>query len=286
VSSDEAKRIYDAFRAVRPVDADGIALPELEQLADGGAGWFAVVNHRDQVAEPPRNMHEPYDVEIREIEPRRDDEGDIIIEELPTKITIRPRVADDQCVPEYGGDASENAVFARTLGLPLDIVEWRMWPEDTEAGKILVADAAGTEGAEVCERLYREGGGTQKISTLPFYAGWRAVAREVLTTYHDAYALVRCRTPEVGTLKVGPLRSGHLRIYQSRALASTEWDGRLEALAKATGRDCRRLSLEDARHLWDAFDTLKKKVETRRNSIVASMWSATSSTDDPTTSTT
>jgi hypothetical protein len=286
--SGDAQRVYDAFRSIVSVDANGVPLPALEDLADGGAGWFAVVNARDEIASPPTDTREPYDLELREIEKRFDDEGDEIVEaadERPSKITIRANVADDLCVPSYGRAEFANDVFARTVGLPLDTVEWRLWPEDSESGKHLCAAASGMDGAEACVHAYINGGGTQAIGELEMYGGWQAAARELLTTYHDGFALVRCRTEGVGTLKVGPLRSGHLRIYQGVALSKTEWDGRLDALAKATGRDCRRLRVDDVQHLWGAFDTLKKKVEAKTNTIVGARLSSPSSTDGPKTST-
>lgn len=296
MSSEDAKRIYNAFRAAAPtnraglpIDADGVVLPDLEKLQDGGAGWFAVVNNVEQLAAPPTDARETYEMPITEIEPRRDDDGEIIIEsseERPASLTIRPRVADDLCVPGYGSGVFENGALARMLGLPIETLEWRLDPADTEAARVLMIQADGTEAAEVCAKIYEDGGGTQALTIFAFYDAWRHAARATLTTYHDDHALVRCRTHGAGTLKVGPLRSGHLRIYQETALRATEWDGRLDALAMATGRDTRLMRVEDVMNLWAAFDVLKKKVEDRRNSIVESMLSATSSTDDTKTSTT
>ena len=286
--SSDAQRVYDAFRAVVPVDANGEPLPAFEALADGGKGWFAVVNARDKIATPPTDVREAYEVDLREIDKRVDDEGDEIIEddsERPSKITIRPNVADDLCVPAYGLAEFPNHVFARTVGLPIDTVEWRLWPEDVEAGKVLNTESSGRSAAEECVQAYIDGGGTQDVGEMEMYGAWQAVARELLTTYHDGFALVRCRTEGVGTLKVGPLRSGHLRIYQGEALSKTEWDGRLAALAKTTGRDCRRLRVDDAQRLGGAFDTLKKKVEDKINTIVGARLSTPSSTGGPKTST-
>ena len=101
----------------------------------------------------------------------------------------------------------------------------------------------------------------------------------LLTEIDGNVARVRCRTPGVGTLKIGPLRAGHLRLHAGTAARENEWKGRLVALAKAADRPLGlmlALRPEDAIHAWDAFEALKKKAGQQQNTAIAARLSSRS----------
>lgn len=286
-----AEQLYAAFRSVCPVDEDGDMLPPLEQLEDGGRGWFAIANSVDAVAAPAADVGEPYEVDLVPIPPRIAPDGIEIQEsedERPTKITIRGFTAADLCVKHYGSDKFLHAVFARAMKLDLDTVEWRMDPSDVEGGMALCMQANGRDAAELCRDIYFGGGGKQALDGAPELA-WVRVATTLLTEIDSGVARVRCRTPGVGILTIGPLRAGHLRLHAGTAARETEWMGRLAALAKASDRSLGMmlaLRTEDAVNAWDAFEDLKKKAARRPNTAIGARLFSTSTAGGKTTSTT
>jgi hypothetical protein len=289
----DAAQLYAAFRSVCPVDEDGALLLPLEQLEDGGRGWFAIANSLSTVAAPAPDTTEPYEVDLVPIAPRMAEDGKAIQEsedERPTKITIRAFTAADLCVPHYGSDQFTHSVFARAMGIELDTVEWRMDPSDVEGGIALCMQASGPDASELCRDIYFEGGGKQLISGVPELA-WMEVAQALLTEIDGAVGRVRCRTPGVGTLTIGPLRAGHMRLHTGTAARESEWMGRLHAAAKASDRALGmmlKLRPEDAILTWKAFEALKKKAGQQQNTAIGARLSATSlaALTVPTTSTT
>lgn len=277
----DAAQLYAAFRSVCPVDENGDFLLPLEQLEDGGRGWFAIANAVNTVAAPATDITEPYEVELVPIAPRMAPDGIEIKEsedERPTKIMIRGFTAADLCVAQFNDDRFMHAVFARTTGVELNTVEWRMDPSDVEGGIALCSLAKGADAANLCREIYREGGGKQLIEGAPELA-WIEVGRTLLTEIDGAVARVRCRTPGVGTLTVGPIRAGHIRMHTGTAASETEWKGRLVALAKACDRALGQmlaLRPEDAVHAWAAFEALKKKAGQQQNTAIGARLSATS----------
>jgi len=276
-----AEQLYAAFRSVCSVDEDGELLLPLEQLEDGGRGWFAIANAVKAIAEPATDTAEPYEVDLVPIPPRVAPDGAEIQEsedERPTKIRIRGFTAADLCVAQHGSDQFMHAVFAKVTGVDLDTVEWRMDPSDVDGGLGLVVEATGEDAANICRSTYFGGGGTQLLTGVPDQA-WAAVARVLLTEIDGNVARVRCRTPGVGTLKIGPLRAGHLRLHAGTAARENEWKGRLVALAKAADRPLGlmlALRPEDAIHAWDAFEALKKKAGQQQNTAIAARLSSRS----------
>jgi hypothetical protein len=287
----DAAQLYAAFRSVCPVDEDGKLLLPLEQLDDGGRGWFAIANALDAIAAPAADTTEPYEVDLVPIAPRVAPDGLEIQEsedERPTKITIRGFTAADICV-RYLDDRLKHAVFARATGIDVDTVEWRMDPADVEGGIALCLHANGRDAGDLCREIYFEGGGQQLLSGVPELA-WTEVAQALLTEFDGPVARVRCRTPGVGVLNIGPIRAGHIRLHTGTAARDgSEWMGRLTALAKASTRSLGMmlaLRTEDAVHAWDAFEALKKKAGQKQNTAIAARLSATYSAGDSTTSTT
>lgn len=286
----DAAQLYAAFRSICPVDENGELLLPLEQLKDGGRGWFAIANAVDAVAAPATDTTEPYEVELVPIAPRIAPDGIEIQEsedERPTKITIRGFTAADLCVAHLD-DRLKHAVFARAMGIDLDTVEWRMEASDVEGGIALCVQANGRDAANLCREIYFEGGGKQLIAGVPELA-WIEVAQTLLTQIEGNVARVRCRTPGIGTLTIGPLRAGHIRLHMGTAARETEWMGRLAALAKASGRALGQmlaLRPEDAVHAWEAFEALKKKAGQQPNTAIGARLSATSSGSSKTKSTT
>jgi len=278
----DAEQLYAAFRSVCPVDENGDLLPPLEQLEDGGRGWFAIANAVKEIAAPAADMTEPYEVDLVPIEPRMAPDGMEIQEsedERPTKITIRAFTAADLCVAEFGSDKFLHAVFARATGVDLDTIEWRMDPSDVEGGFALCGGATGDDASDLCRSTYIEGGGAQHLEGVPGQA-WMQVALTLLTEIEGSVARVRCRTPGVGTLTIGPIRAGHFRMHAGIAARETEWKGRLTALAKACDRSLGQmlaLRPEDAIRAWEAFEELKKKAGQRQNTAIADRLSSLSS---------
>jgi len=282
----EAEQLYAAFRSVCPSDENGDMLPPLEQLKDGGSGWFAIANAVDAIAAPATESTEPYEVDLVPIDPRVAPDGIEIQEsedERPTKITVRGFTASDLCVADYGSDRFLHAVFARAMNIDLDTVEWRMDPRDVKDGMALCLAATGRDASDLCPDIYFDGGGKQALAGAPEFA-WMKVAQALLTEIDGTIARVRCRTPGVGTLTIGPLRAGHIRMHGGTAARETEWMGRLTALAKASGRSLGLmlgLRVEDAMSAWAAFEFLKKKAEQRPNTATAARLSSMSTDGGP-----
>lgn len=274
-----AEQLYAAFRSVCSVDENGDLLLPLEQLEDGGRGWFAIANAVKAIAGPATDTTDPYEVELVPIAPRKAPDGLEIQEsedERPTKIRIRGFTAADLCVSQHGSDQFLHAVFAKVTGVDLDTIEWRMDPSDVDGGLALVAEATGEDAANICRTVYFEGGGTQQLAGVPVQA-WSEVARVLLTEFDSNVARVRCRTPGVGVLTIGPLRAGHLRLHTSNAARENEWKGRLVALAKAADRPLGlmlALRPEDAIHAWEAFEALKKKAGQHQSTAIAARLSS------------
>jgi hypothetical protein len=288
----DAAQLYAAFRSVCPVDENGDLLLPLEQLEDGGRGWFAIANAVKDIAAAATDTTEPYEVDLVPIEPRLASDGIEIQEsedERPTKITIRGFTSADLCVAQYGRDQFLHAVFARVTGVDLDTIEWRMDPSDVEGGIALCGQANGEDASSLCRSTYVEGGGKQLVKGVPVQA-WAELAQTLLTEIDGNVARVRCRTPGVGVLTIGPLRAGHIRLHAGTAERETEWKGRLVALAKACDRPLGQmlaLRPEDAVHAWEAFETLKKKAGQQQNTAIAARLSSTfTAGGDPKTSTT
>ena len=279
----EAAQLYAAFRSVCPVDENGDLLLPLEQLDDGGRGWFAIANALKIVAAPATDITEPYEVDLVPIDPRMAPDGKEIQEsedERPTKLKIRGFTAADLCVAEYGTDRFTHSVFARAMQIELDTVEWRMDPSDVEGGIALCGAAMGDDASDICRSIYFEGGGTQLIARAPAQA-WCEVSEALLTEIDGTVARVYCRTPGVGILTIGPIRAGHIRMHTGTAAREkSEWMGRLVALAKASDRALGQLLAlrpEDAVHAWGAFEALKKKAGQKKNTAIGARLSATSS---------
>jgi len=277
----EASTLYAAFRSVCPVDDNGELLLPLERLADGGRGWFAIANSVKAVAEPATDMSDPYQIDLIPIPPRVAPDGGEIVEsedERPTKVTIRALTAEDLCVREYGTDRFTHAVFARALGVELDTVEWRMDISDVQGAILLCSKAGGREASTMCRDLYYAGGGKQPLDDAPDLA-WIRVSQALLTEYDGDVARVRCRTPGIGTLTIGPIRAGHTRVHTGTAARENEWTGRLAALARASDRALGQMMVlrpEDAFAAWEAFETLvKKKASLQATSPIGARLSST-----------
>lgn len=277
----EAEQLYAAFRSVCPVDENGELLLPLEKLEDSGRGWFAIANAVDAVAAPATDTAEPYEVDLVPIPPRMGPDNIEIQEsedERPTKITIRGFTAADLCVAHLD-DRVKHAIFAHAMGIDLDTVEWRMDPGDVDGGIALCLQANGRDAANLCRDIYFDGGGKQMIAGVPELA-WIEVAQTLLTEIDGTVARVRCRTPGVGVLSIGPIRAGHVRLHMGTAAREkSEWMGRLVALAKASNRALgMMLSLrpEDAVHAWEAFEALKKKAGQQQNTAIGARLSSTS----------
>jgi hypothetical protein len=291
----DAEQLYAAFRSVCPVDETGGLLPAtLAEVKDGGRGWFAIANAVDEIARPALDVTAPYDVDLVEIPPRIAADGLPIQEsedERPTKIRIRAFTAADMCVREWGTERGAHAVFAKAVGVDLHTVEHRMAISDVQGGVALCNLAGGDDAAELCRQKYFAGGGEQAIDLdhETMTAAWSAVARALLVEIDGEIARVRCRTPGIGTLTIGPLRAVHLSTHTGTAVRETEMMGRLAAIAKASDRALGQmlaLRPEDALAAWYAFDTLKKKAEARSNTAIAAKLSSLYTAGPKTTSST
>lgn len=275
-----AEQLYAAFMSICPVDENGMVLPPIEKLSDGGRGWFAISNAAEKISAPAPAPADPYDVDLVPIPERIDPDDGLVIqetpEERPSKIKIRAFTAADLCVREMD-DRMMHAVLARATGIDLHTIEWRMDPSDVTGAIALCIEAHGDDASVLARAAYFDGGGTQALEGCPIEA-WFEVARLLRTEITCDVARVRCRTPGIGTLTLGPLRAGHMRLYTGTAARETEWTGRLAAIAKAADRplgSIMTLRIEDAVAVWEAFETLKKKAEGRANTPIGSRLSAT-----------
>jgi len=195
-------------------------------------------------------------------------------------------VAGDLCHREHdeGTAAFDMAIRAHVHGIELSMLEDRLDPADAEAANVLLHNATGKDAWQVMRQVYWAAGGL--VANAGIHS-WRAAALALLADDTDGYYLLRCRTPGIGTLKIGPYRVGHMRTYDDVSLRKTEWEGRLAALAKATGRERGELAtmrIEDADRAWSVLQILKKKADRRARSIVDARLSSTSTDGDGKTS--
>jgi len=272
-----ASRVYAAYAA--SLRADEIAdLPQWLSLPDKGAAWIAVTNARATIAAPPADVAEPYDYELSaEIPTRRvcdvfkSDDTSVYQETIPTSLRIRPLVASDLCLPEFGTGTMEYnlAIRARAHAVDVSMLNWRVDPVDANVANTLLAEATGRDAAAVMSDVFLAAGGELVSSEI---GPWSEAALALLADEQGETYLVTCRTEGFGTVKVGPLRPGHDRIHQDVAERGTEWGGRLAALAKATGKsldEIRGARIEDTNRLWACYQLLKKKVVERSRLLIA-----------------
>lgn len=271
-----------------------VRLPDFDALPDKGKAWFAAANAIDRVLEPPITA-EPWDYQLTvPLEQRKMPDGTVIIEQLPTSLHIRPRVAADLCAGDRhdGAEAQQNAIYAKIHGVDLDMLEWRLDAADVQAASLAVDAAGGEEAAGILARAFDAAGGVvldvdgNEVPD-PGLAWWTAT-QEALTTDQGEYCLLQCRTPGIGTVKIGPIRSGHLRIYDDAAAQHGPWRGRLDALAVITGKtaaEIDNLRPEDALRAWGVVERLKKKLEVRALSNFAAARSTQSTAGAEKTST-
>lgn len=295
-----AARVYLAFQ--QGAAEDGLELPDWSGLGrEGSRPWFAVAAAIGYIAAVPGDTKEPYDYDLEmKVEPIQisdaftegdgskisDANDEVMIEVIPETLRIRPMVAGDLYHREYdkGSAAFDMAIRAHIHGIELDMLEERLDPADADAANILLRDVTGADAWYVMRKIYLDAGGLVVDAGIH---GWRAAAHELLADENDRYYLLRCRTPGLGTLKIGPYRVGHMRTYDDVSVRKTEWEGRLAALAKATGRELGELEgirIEDADRAWSCLQILKKKVDRRTRSIVAARRSSTSTAGDGQTS--
>jgi len=249
---------------------DSVEQPVFHKLPDKGAAWFAVANAQERILADPKT-EDPFDYElVHPIEVWRDKSGDIVAEQIPTSVRIRPIVTGDLRVPPREAAEDYNAaVLAQVLGIEFGMFQWRMNAADAQAIGMLVRNATGLDACEILEATFLQAGGVPALDDDGL--AWVAVAREMLVTEQEGFALVRCRTPGVGTLRVGPLRNGHLTLHSKVAATRGEWAGRIAALTKACAgaadganetpvSTIEHLRAEDSGMLWDAFEEQKKKL--------------------------
>ncbi len=305
-----AARVYSAYRsAIQNSDeatgplADAIAtLPKWTDLPDKGRPWFAVCNAIEEFVATPKTR-EPFDYELSvPVPPRRiadefvDADGkapatnEVLPETLPETLRIRPIVAGDLCVPEHGmGTAAFNhAMRAKIHGIDTKMLEWRIDAADAAAAFYLLNDATTNDAWSLMRSRFIEEGGEPLLPMGAELIGWQAAALELFRDEQEGYFLLRCRSEGLGTVKVGPLRVGHTRVYEDVAEEETEWDGRLEATAIATKTDVEVLRsgrVEDAVRLWSCVQELKKKANERALLLYAAQRSSPSTGGDGKTST-
>jgi hypothetical protein len=300
IASTTAARIYLAFQ--RAAAEDGITVADWSDLGrEGSRPWFAVAAAADEIVSAPKDVEEPYDYELQtKVEPIKlseaftegdgtaisDVDDGVLVEVIPDKLRIRPMVAGDLYLREFDeGTAAFNlALRAHVHGIERDMLEFRLDPADAEAAYMFLVKATGTDAWQVMRDIYLGAGGL--IEDVGVH-GWRAATHALLAEETDAYYLLRCRTPGIGTIKIGPIRVGHMRIYDDVSSEKTEWEGRLAALASATGRrlsDLERMRIEDVVHAWSCFQILKKKADLRARSIVGARLSSLSTGGDGPTS--
>jgi hypothetical protein len=282
-----AEQLYEAFREACPVDDDGAPLPDFGKLPGGARGWFAIVNEIERIAAPPSDTSAPTVVPV-EIPERVASTGVVIVEsprERPSTLTLRAHRADDMRVrQDPASEEFEYAVFARLVGVELRTIMERMDIADVEAYRMFCHEAAGTDCAQACCDVYHAADPDGPRLTSNHGAmldGWRNVALVLMIDIDGNVAAVRCRTPGVGTIKIGPLRIGHLTAMRQATADAGEWAGRLVGVSRASGiseATLRDLRLEDAVAVWVAFATLKKKADERTAEKIVERQSLPSST--------
>lgn len=300
-----AARAYRAFCiAMQPVR--GPVFPEFTELRDGAEKpWFAVANALERYLEPPKTeAPSKYElgtpiapIRIGDMFQQQDgspvpagEADQLVPEDLPTHLNIRPLIAADLCVPEFAdGDAAFNlAIQAQVHEIDLELLEWRIDPADGEAANYMIHKASGLDAWQLIKKTFAAGGG-KLVPGEDDSRGWKAVSLALFAEPKDDYYLLRCRTPGLGTVKVGPYRLGHGKILEDTVKRSTEWAGRLLALSKMVERPIELISharIEDVDRMWSLFDVLEKKTEERVSLRIALLSSSLSTAGDGKTSST
>jgi hypothetical protein len=270
MSATKAARLYAVYLEALGDDAKG--LPAFMDRPDKGRPWFAVANAIDAVLEPPVTR-EPFDFDLSVPIPKRrvselrgeggaPDDNDILIENLPTSLHIRPIVGGDLCCREFSS-GFDIAVRSKIHGVEADMLEWRVDPSDADAANYLLYDVTGEDAWHKAKDIYLEAGGEDLGESAIV---WQSVAGALLCEEFDGYFLVRCRTAGLGAVQIGPVRLGHLRIYEDAASELTEWDGRFAALSAMTKKPVDQLKaarVEDLDRMWGCLMSLKKKAAER-----------------------
>lgn len=291
-----AGRIYAAVRRATEQDGD-VTLPEFAALPDKGRAWFSVANEVDKLLAPPVTA-DPWQMPLTVPVPeRRAKNGDVILETLPTSLRIRPMVAGDLCAGDplerIGSEAQHHAIQAHIHGVDVSMLEWRIDPSDAYAADMAITAGTGEDAAEILARMFYASGGrvvdVDGREVEPPALAWLVGALEALSTDHGDHFLLRCRTPGVGEVKIGPVRAGHFRIHADATARFGTWRGRIAALASMLdrpGSEIEALRVEDMIRAYTLFDRLKKKSEARGLSIFDAALSTPSMAGVPATSTT
>lgn len=291
-----AGRIYAAVRKATEQDSD-VRLPEFAAVPDKGRAWFSLANEVDKLLAPPVTADPwkmPLSVPVPE---RRAKNGEVILETLPTALLIRPMIAGDLCAGDplerIGGEAQHHAIQAHIHGVDVNMLEWRIDAGDAYAADMAITAATGEDAADILARLFYANGGDiidvdgRAVDEPPI--AWLVAALEALSTDHGDSFLLRCRTPGIGEIKIGPVRAGHVRIHADATAKFGAWRGRISALATVLDRPVEQieaLRVEDMIRAWTLFDRLKKKSEARGLSIFDAARSTPSMAGVPATSTT
>lgn len=262
-----AGRMYAAYRhAVEHDGEDGgeaLRLPAFADLADKGAAWYAAANALDRLKEPPLVPGPSVYVLCDPIAERKSPSGVVIAEQIPTTLAVRQMVASDLCAGDRidGAEAKDYAQQAHVHGLPLDMFEERVSYIDAEAARIALRSSQGEDASTALRRAFIAAGGKALLGD---EIAWVYVALAALETDLGDHYLLICRTADVGTVQIGPLRVKHVRIYVDVGTERGEWSGRIAALAAITGRpieSVRQWRIEDVTRAWACVDRLKKKSE-------------------------
>lgn len=280
-----AERCYDAFvAALEWSDA-----PAFHDLEDKGEAWCRVANARDELLAPPKTAA-PYAYELTEPVIRRYlADGSLVKERLPSSLPIRPLVAGDLCHPESdaGGEAYELAIQASVHGVKRRVLEEQVDPVDVEMAMNLLKSASGIDASVAVRDVF--GLSLSGAAHADLAVAWVEVCHVLFIEDAGKHMLVQCRTPGLGTVKVGPYLIKHKRVHRDTASKSNEWEGRLAALALATGKtvaEIKSARIEDAMMLWHAFESLKKKASEASMYLFLRHLSVTSSDSESETSTT
>jgi hypothetical protein len=281
-----AERCYDAFIA----SLDWPDAPAFHDLEDKGAAWCRVANARDELLEPPE-VSTPYEYELTEPVIRRyTSDGTLVKERLPASLPIRPLVAGDLCHPEcsVGGVLFRHTIQAGVHGIKRTLLEKQIDPVDADVAEGLVGRASGEDADARVEEIH--GGWFDGFTIAALTVAWGEVCNVLLIEDCGKHMLVQCRTPGLGTIKVGPYLLEQKRVHRDTASTSNEWDGRLAALALASSKpqaegrtvqvsvsELKSARIEDVQRIWHAFELLKKKASEMSTLIALRQLSATSS---------